>query len=295
MTKGKDYIALNVLAYMIIGIMAIVAVAPFLILLVSSFQSEDTILRMGYSLVPREIDFTAYEFIFKSPAKILHSYSVTIFITVVGTSASLFFSSMAAYVLSRKDVRYRNQLSFYIFFTTLFSGGLVPYYLLVSNYLMLRNTIYILLFSGLFNAVYVLIIRTNIKSNIHDSLSESAKIDGANDFVIFIKIILPLLKSSLASIGLFVALGYWNDWFTSSLFIDNESLYPLQYLLYKMLSFTSIAQKLFSQNGAVSSMKAPSETIKLAMTIVATGPIILAYPFAQKYFVEGMTIGAVKG
>lgn len=295
MSKGKDVILLNIFAYIVVSIIAIAALIPFVMLIVGSLQSEDTVIKYGYSLIPREFKPVAYTFIFKNPTEILNAYVITIFITIVGTTISLFFSSMTAYVLSRKDVKYRNKMTFYLFFTTLFNGGLVPYYLLVANYLKLKNSIYILLLAGMFNVVYILIIRTYITNSVPDAVSESAKIDGANDFTVFVRIIFPLLKPALASIGLFIALGYWNDWFTSTLFITDPKLYPLQYVLYKVLTFATFSQKMLSKNGAVTSQQVPQETVKLALTVVATGPIILAYPFAQKYFVAGMTIGAVKG
>ncbi|WNQ12902.1 carbohydrate ABC transporter permease [Paenibacillus aurantius] len=264
-------------------------------LLSGSFESEESILRHGYSLIPRTFDLAAYKFIFNQPEKVLHSYGVTLFITVVGTILSLYFSSMAAYVLARKDVKYRNAMAFYLFFTTLFSAGLVPYFMLIANYLQLKNTITILLLSGMFNVFHILILRTYIANSVPDSISESAKIDGANDFSIFMKIILPLLKPALASIGLFVALGYWNDWYTATLFITDEKLFPLQYTLYKILSSSNFAKQLLAGNGAVSTIELPQQTVKLALTAVATGPIVLAYPFVQKYFVSGLTVGSVKG
>lgn len=294
-SRGKDVVLLNIIAYFTISLMAAAAVLPFIMLVSSSVQSETSVLKYGYSLIPREFKLTAYSFIFNNPGKTLRSYGVTIFVTLLGTFISLFFSSMTSYVLSRKDLKYRNGMAFYLFFTTLFNGGLVPYYLLVSNYLRLKNSILILLLSGMFCVIYIFIIRTYIANSIPDSISESAKIDGASDMGIFVKVILPLLKPALASIGLFVALGYWNDWFTSTLFITNEELFPLQYSLYKMLTFSRYAQQMLSKNGAVTAQAVPQETIKLAMTVVATGPIVLAYPFAQRYFIAGMTIGAVKG
>lgn len=293
--KGKDIIILNILAYIVIGIIAAAAVIPFVMLVSSSVQSEDTVVKYGYSLIPRDFNPFAYKFIFKNPTDILRSYGITIFITLAGTAISLFFSAMTAYVLSRKDVKYRNAMAFYLFFTTLFNGGLVPYYLLISNTLKLKNTVVILLLSGMFNVMYILIIRTYISNSVPDSISESAKIDGAKDFAIFIKIVLPLLKPALAAIGLFVALGYWNDWFTSTLFITEKKMFPLQYLLYRMLTSARYAQEMASKNAAMGAQAVPQETIKLALTVVATGPIVLAYPFAQKYFVAGMTIGSVKG
>lgn len=292
---GKDVLLLNLLAYLVVGIMAVTAVVPFIMLVSSSLQSEETVLKFGYSILPREFKPTAYSFIFSNPGKILRSYGVTISLTVFGTAISLFFTAMTAYVLSRKDLKYRNQMAFYLFFTTLFNGGLVPYYLLVANYLRLKNSFLILLLSGMFSVMYIFIIRTYITNSVPDSIAESAKLDGANDFTIFWRVVMPLLTPALASIGLFVALGYWNDWFTSTLFISKQEMFPLQYLLYKMLTYAKYSQQLAAKNGAVTGQDVPQETIKLALTVVATGPIVLAYPFAQKYFVAGMTIGAVKG
>ncbi|MFC5403310.1 carbohydrate ABC transporter permease [Cohnella soli] len=295
MRTGKDVIVFNLFAFVIVGFVGLAAVLPFIMLLVGSFQDESTILQDGYSLLPRTFDLSAYKFIFLQPDKIIHSYLVTMFVTVVGTAVALFFSSMTAYVLSRKDVKYRNAMAFYLFFTTLFSGGLVPFYLLMSNYLMLRNTLMILVLNGMFNVIYILILRTYIVNSIPDSISESAKIDGANDLYIFVKVVFPLLKPALASIGLFIALGYWNDWYTATLFVTKENLFPLQYTLYRILSSTTFAKQMLQNNGAASVIELPQQTVKLALTVVATGPIVFAYPFVQKYFVAGMTIGAVKG
>lgn len=295
MARSKDALLLNAIAYVVVGAIAAAAVIPFLMLLFGSLQSEESVLQHGFSLIPREIDWTAYAYIFRSPASIVRSYGVTLFVTIAGTALSLFFSAMTAYVLSRKDVKYRNQMAFYLFFTTLFNGGLVPYYLMINNYFRLNNTVAILLLSGMFNVIYILIIRTYVTNSIPDSISESAKIDGANDFTIFLKIVLPLMKPALAAMGLFISLNYWNDWYTPMLFVTDDRLVPLQYLLYKILTFAKFSQQILSQSGAVAAIDLPGETLKLALTVVATGPIVLAYPFAQKYFVAGMTIGAVKG
>jgi len=295
MKKGIDYIILNVVAYFYIGIIAVLCVLPFILLVSGSIQSEQSVIRHGYSLIPREIKPEAYVFIFRNPQKIIYSYGITVIITVIGTIAGLFISSMTAYVLSRKELKYRNALAFYLFFTTLFNAGLMPFYLLISNYLKLRNTLAILILSGMLNVIYIFIMRTYIMSSIPESICESAKMDAANGFYVFLKIVLPLMKPVIASIGLFTVLNYWNDWFTAMLFISNQRLYPLQYLLYRMLAFASYTQKMLSEGGFVTEMQFPQETMKLAMTVVATGPIILAYPFAQRYLISGMTIGAVKG
>ncbi|QGQ98302.1 carbohydrate ABC transporter permease [Paenibacillus psychroresistens] len=295
MKHSKDMQLFNIFAYLFVGLLAAAAVIPFYLLVVNSLQSEDSVMQFGYSILPTEFNLSAYKFIFERPEKVLHAYMVSIFVTVVGTVIALFFSSMTAYVLSRKDVKYRNPMAFYLFFTTLFSAGLVPYYLLVTNYMHINDTLLILLLSNMFNIVYLLIIRSYIANSIPDAVSESAKIDGANDFFIYLKIILPLMKPALAAIGLFQALNYWNDWYSASLFISKENLHPLQYMLLSILRNSTFAQKLLSQSGGVALTALPQETIKLALTVVATGPIVLLYPFIQRYFVAGLTIGSVKG
>ena len=199
---------------------------------------------------------------------------------------------MAAYVMYRKEVRYRNVLAFYIFFTTLFSGGLAPYYIILATVYHLKNTYFVMLLVPMFNVMYILILRNFIKSSIPDSLVESAKIDGAGDFRIFLQIILPLSKPALASIGLFTALAYWNDWWTPMMFVEREILYPLQYRLYLILSSVNLAANVVQSAVTIS---LPQESLKLALTVVSVGPIVLAYPFAQKYFVKGITLGAIKG
>lgn len=293
--EKRDTIILNVIAFTVLGLLALAAFLPFAMLVLNSFQSEDALLRNGYALIPKEFSTRAYEVIFSKPDKILRSYGLTIFITVVGTVVSLFFSSMTAYVLARKDVKYRNPMAFFLFFTTLFNAGLAPNYLLMTKYLHLRDTVLVLVLVNMFNVTYILILRNNVANTIPDTISESAKIDGANDFVIFIRIILPLMKTALASIGLFIALGYWNDWWTAMLYIQDQRLFPLQYMLYQLLSYSSYMTSLLSSAGVTSAISMPTETLKLALTVVATGPIVLAYPFAQKHFTKGITVGAVKG
>ena len=266
-------------------------IVPFLVLIGSSFASERDILTNGYTIIPGKISMEAYKLIFQNPQKILQAYAVTITVTGVGTALSLFISSMSAFVLSRKNLRYKNILAFYLYFTTLFSGGLAPFYIIVSNMYHLRNTILVLILLPMFNVIYILILRNFIKA-IPESLSEAAQIDGANDFYIFIKIIMPLTKPALASIGLFTALFYWNDWWTAMMFVEKQHLLPLQYVLYQILSSVNVAAFIVNN---VASFNMPKETLKLAMTVISTGPVILLYPFAQKYFVKGVTLGAIKG
>ena len=290
--KTSDYYTLNALAYGVVGALSLFALFPFLILAINSVSSEHAILNHGYALFPRETSLGAYRMVFENPGRILRSYAVTILVTAVGTGLSLLLSAMAAYVLSRKELPSRGRLAFFLYFTQLFNGGLVPYYLLVSRDLRLQNSLLVLLLVPMFNVMNILILRNFIQNSIPESLLDAAKIDGAGELGIFFRIVLPLSKPALASIGLFTALAYWNDWWTPMMFVQDERLYPLQYTLYRIISSVNFSAQMVNN---VPTISLPKETLKLAMTVIATGPIILVYPFVQKYFVKGITLGSVKG
>ncbi|MFD0670982.1 carbohydrate ABC transporter permease [Cohnella sp. GCM10027633] len=284
--------AFTFLSYSIVTLIAIFCLIPFIVLVAGSLTSESSVMKEGYWFWPRDFSLEAFSYIFRYPADILSGYRVSILITVIGTTLSLFISSMAAYVISRKELKARNVFSFFLFFTTLFSGGLAPFYIWISRYLDLSNTYAVLILGPMFNVMYVLILRSFIRGSVPEPLIESAKIDGAGHFRIFVTMILPLSKPALASIGVFTVLAYWNDWWTAMMFTNKDDLIPLQYLLYKMLASINLSAAMAQH---VTSLDAPKETFKLAMTVVATGPIVLLFPFAQKYFVSGITIGSVKG
>jgi len=290
--KSSDVAAVNLIAWVVVGLFAVLATAPFLILIINSLSSEHSIINHGYQLWPSEFSLDAYGMVFQNPQRILNVYTVTILVTGIGTVVSLLLSSMAAYVLARREVRYRNALAFFLYFTQLFNGGLVTYYLLISRDLHLSNTLWVLILVPMFSVMNILIMRNYMANSIPEAIIESARIDGMGDIGIFFRVVLPLSSPVLASIGLFTALGYWNDWWTPMMFIQKQELQPLQYTLYQMLaSVTYTAQMV----GNMPTLNLPKESLKLAMTVVATGPIILVYPFLQKYFVQGITIGSVKG
>ena len=268
-------------------------VLPFVMLISGSFSSEQAIRFNGYSILPQEFTTEAYGVIFKSPEKVLRAYGVTIFITAVGTILGLFLLTMTAYVISRQDFKYRNKISFFFYFTTLFNGGMISTYIFYIQYLHLKDNFLALILPGIMNVFYLLIMRSFVNT-VPTALIESAKIDGAGEFRIFVQIVLPLLKSGLATIGLFMALGYWNDWYNAMLYMNTETKFPLQYMLYNMLQKQQALAAIASQVG-IKVENLPSNSLKLAMAVVATGPIILVYPFVQKYFVKGITIGSVKG
>lgn len=292
--RSADEWLLQIIGYLLLAIISLICLVPFILVLSSSLTEESSIIENGYQLIPSVFSLDAYRLLFEFPEQLLKAYAVTISVTVVGTVIGLFLTSMTAYVLARRDFKWRNGFSFFFFFTTLFSGGLVPWYLMIVNYLHLNDTFLVLVLPMLMNVFYIIVMKS-FMHGIPEAITESAKIDGAGDFLIFTRLILPLSKPALATIGLFIALGYWNDWYHAMLFITKEDLMPLQYYLYKMLGNMDGMRKAMISSGAVVNLQIPTESLKMAMTIVAIGPILLLYPFIQRYFVKGLTIGAVKG
>lgn len=291
--RGKAMVAFNILSYGGVGLIALICLLPFIIMISGSFSTEKEVILHGYSILPRQFTLEAYATVFKFPEKIIRAYGVSILITIVGTVIGLFCLTMAAYVISRKDFKYRNFFSFFFYFTTLFNGGMVSTYIFFIQYLHLKDSLLALIFPGMLSVFNLLIMRSFV-SNIPTALIESAKIDGAGEFRIFLKIIMPLLKSGLATIGLFMALHYWNDWYNAMLYINSAEKYPLQYMLYDFLNQAQALARIAAQAG-IQVESLPTNTMKLAMAVVATGPIVLLYPFVQKYFVQGITVGSVKG
>ncbi|BBI35102.1 carbohydrate ABC transporter permease [Cohnella abietis] len=286
-------IVFNVLGYVMISLLAIICLLPFLLIVMGSISSETEIIRDGFKLIPSELSFDSYMAVFSNPYQIYNAYTVTILVTVVGTILGLFFTSMAGYVLSRKEFHYRNPVAFIIYFTTLFSGGLIPWYIMIVKYLDWKDSYLALLIPSMLSAWNIILMKNFMKS-IPDSISESAKIDGAGDFTIYMRLILPLSVPGLATIGLFLALSYWNEWFLANVFITSDSKYPLQFLLYRILSSAAVLKTNIAGNLSAD-FTPPTETLKMAVAIVATGPIVFLYPFVQRFFIKGLTIGAVKG
>ena len=290
---SRDVLVFKAVGYPLILLFAAVCLIPFLIVIGSSFTAESYIIRNGYSILPKEWSIESYATIFRSPMAIIRAYGVTIFVTTAGTVLSVFLNTMAGYVLQRKDFEWRNKLSFFYFFTTLFSGGLMPWYIMCVKYLHLKDSIWAMILPGIVSVWNILLVK-GFMAGIPFEMTESAKIDGAGDFSIFLRLIWPLSKPVIATIGLFTALTYWNDWYNSMLFINNDHLYSLQYQLYKLLNDARVLRQLASEAGIVVDT-VPIESMKMALTVVVTGPIVLLYPFVQRYFIKGLTLGAVKG
>jgi putative aldouronate transport system permease protein len=280
-------------------IMAAVCIAccyPFLVILGTSFQSEDNILRDGYAMIPKAIDLDAYRVILHNPTQLIQSYAVTIMTTVIGTIVGLWVTTAYAFAISRKDYAYRKWLSFFIFFTMLFHGGLVPSYILITRWLGIGNTMLALIVPYLISGWYVLLMKGFLQA-LPETLFESAKIDGAGELRIFARIVLPLSLPALATVGLFFVLQYWNDWWLTLLYIDSEHLMKLQYLLIRVLKnmeFLNSAEAV--QYGLVKpGMQTPMLSARMAMCVLAAGPMLMVFPFFQRYFVRGLTVGSVKG
>ncbi|MFD0870880.1 Inner membrane ABC transporter permease protein ycjP [Chlamydia abortus] len=275
-------------------IITLCMVVPLLLVVSISFSDEEALIRGGYKLFPEQFSLTAYQTVFKYPAQLLMSYGVTIFVTVVGTAAGLLLTAMIGYTISRRDYRYRRITTFYVFFTMLFSGGLVPFYIMMTKYLQLKDTIWVLIIPYLLNPFYVMIMK-GFMDKMPLEVIESAKIDGANEWKIFFRIILPLATPALATVGLFIGFTYWNDWWLGLLFIDDEKLVPLQLLLYRTMNsiefFATNAQYI---SGNIDLSQFPSLSTRMALALLGAGPMLFVFPFCQKYFVKGMTVGSLK-
>jgi putative aldouronate transport system permease protein len=290
---SKSTFVFYVIAVTLVTVVAVICLIPFILLISASFSSDHAIRFYGYSFLPREFTLEAYDLIFRFPIRVMRAYGVSIFITAVGTFFGLFLITMTAYVISRKTFKFRNGISFYFYFTTLFNGGMVCTYIFYIRYLHLKDSLLALILPGMFNVFYLLIMRSFV-SAIPQATVESAKIDGAGEFRIFAQIVLPLLPSGLATIGLFQALHYWNDWYNAMLYINTQAKFPLQYMLYDLLNRATAMAQIASMGGYIME-EMPTYSLKMAMAVVATGPIVLVYPFVQRFFIKGITIGSVKG
>ncbi len=279
--------------YIVISIYALACVFPFLLIVGSSFASEEILRAEGVQLIPKEFSLKAYEMVCRGGG-IWMSYLLTIVLTFVGTALGLIIISMTGYALQRKDFPFRNAISFYIYFTSLFSAGLAPYFLLMTQTYKLKDSYFAVLLPLMMSPWLIILMKNFVKAIPHE-ITESGKIDGAGDMRIFTSLILPMLKPALATIGLFLALGYWNEWYQSSLFLSNKvDVKPLQYTLYEVVNkMQALKNSVAGQYVTLADI--PQESVKMANAVLATGPVILFYPYIQKYFISGITVGAVKG
>lgn len=284
--------ALKAVFYLILTLFSIYCLLPFVTVIGSSMTTEKSILNNGFQVFPLDFSLQAYKLIFED-STIYRAYGVTTFVTVVGTILAMLVTCALAYPLAVRALRYKNWINFFVYFTLLFNGGLVASYLLISKYLHLQNTIWVLILPALVSPWNMFLLRNFFKS-IDESLAESAKIDGADDIYIFFKIILPISLPALATIGLFYAIAFWNKWFEALLYISDDNKFPLQYLIQRIMSNVEFAKRLSAQI-TMSTFDIPTNTTRLATTVATIGPIILLYPFLQKYFVKGLMVGSIKG
>lgn len=284
-------------AHLVLIVFSAAAILPFALLLISSFTDEQAILQNGYSFFPDKFSTQAYDYLLNQSSEIVRAYGVTVLVTVVGTSASLAITTLLAYPLSRRDIPFRTPLAFYVFFTLLFNGGLVPTYLMYTQYFDLKNTLLALIIPGLLmNGFNVLLMRTFFMTSIPLPVIESARIDGAGEFRTLYSVVLPLSLPILATIGLFQTIAYWNDWFNGLIYLTEPKLFSIQNILNRIMTDIQFLSSGNLGSAASQGMAAlPSTTVRMAIAVVGVLPILVAYPFFQKYFIKGITIGAVKG
>lgn len=278
---------------MVFIILCLSCILPLVIVLSSSVSNEVSLIKSGYSLIPRDLSLKAYQYIFNDPRTVLNAYVATIISALGGTLLGILFTTLTAYTLTRPEFKYRGVIGFMVYFTLLFNGGIVPSYILITRYLHMGDTLWVLFVPSLIVPYYIFIMRRFL-SDIPVSIIESVKIDGGSEYTIFFRIVVPMAKSGIAAITLLLLLGYWNSWWPSLMYIDKPDLVTLQYLLYKILAnVQALTDPGKSQITLMQEI--PSVTLRMALCIVSIGPMIIFFPFFQKYMVKGITAGAVKG
>ncbi len=296
---GKLPLWVNIIGYIVIGAFALSVVYPLILLIMVSFTDDVTLTLNGYALWPEKFSIEAYRYLIDNGEQIFKSYGVTIAVTVTGTVWAIFAMTLFSYVISRDNFPWKSQFTFFVFFTMLFGGGMLPTYMVVSNILGLRDTFWALILPGSLAPMYVLMMRTYMRTSVPPAVIESAEIDGANEFRCYFTIMLPLSVPMIATIALFVAIRYWNDWMLSFLYIiKNDNLIPIQLLLKRIennLQFLANSTDLsFAEKQELES-SLPTESVRMALVVLVVAPMLIAFPFFQRYFVKGITVGAVKG
>ena len=287
----------NIFLHILFVIMAACCVLPILLVISVSLSDNSSIVEYGYTLFPKTWSLESYKFIFEDATTIIRAYGVTIFTTVIGAFFSTLFIALYAYPLSRPDFLFKKHFTIYIFFTMLFSGGTVSWYVVCTTVFHLSNTIWALIIPNLMSAWYVIMMRTFFQTSVPMEMIEAGKIDGANEFLIFFRLVIPISLPGIATIALFKTLAYWNDWWLSIMFIIDPKLYNLQFLLQRMMQNIQMLNEnaQYMADGAAELMKIPKEGARMALCVVAMGPILIVYPFFQKYFIQGLTVGSIKG
>lgn len=292
MTESKSF---NRAATIILTVIVIVTLLPIVLLVIASFTKEQVLIQNGYTFFPKALSLDAYYYMVKQGVVIVRSYGVSFLVTILGTVMSVVITTTLAYPMARKSFRYKNVLSFFVFFTMLFNGGIVPSYIMWSRFFHIKNTIWALIIPNyLVTAFNVILVKNFYQNNVPDALVEAAQIDGASELKTFYKIMFPLSRPVVATISLFTGLCYWNDWTNGLYYVDNEKLFSIQLLLMKIMNNIQ-ALKANSALMGTGTVELPGTSVRMAMAFVGILPILIVYPFVQKYLVEGVVIGAVKG
>lgn len=287
----------QIFANVLMTFLVICVLAPFFLMLMSSLTDEQTLIANGYSFFPEKLSLYAYKYLLVKSGSVARGYFISVMITVIGTTANLLCTILYAYPLSRRDLPGRNIFAFYLFFTMLFSGGLVPAYLMWTQTFHIRNTFFALLIPGLLMSPFnVIMMRTYFTSNIPDEVIEAARIDGASEGKIVFRVVFPMAVPITATVGLLVGLAYWNDWMNGLYYINDDKLYSIQVLLMKIQrNLDQLKQQAMNGSGNINMAELPSTSVRMALTVLGILPVMIIYPFLQKYFVKGITVGAVKG
>lgn len=292
MTESKSF---NRVATIILTFLVIVTLLPIVLLVIASFTKEQVLVQNGYTFFPKALSLDAYYYMVKQGAVIVRSYGVSFLVTVLGTVMSVVVMTTLAYPMARKSFRYKNVLSFFVFFTMLFNGGIVPSYIMWSRFFHIKNTLWALIIPNyMVTAFNVILVKNFYQNNVPDALVEAAQIDGASELKTFYRIMFPLSRPVVATISLFTGLCYWNDWTNGLYYVDNEKLFSIQLLLMKIMNNIQ-ALKANTALMGTGTVELPGTSVRMAMAFVGILPILIVYPFVQKYLVEGVVIGAVKG
>lgn len=293
---SKDARRWRIIAHLVMIILSALALAPFALLIISSLTEEKSALRYGYSFIPKQWSFDAYTYILQNASTFVRAYGMTILITLIGTGASIIITALTAYVLSKKGLPGVRIMNLIVIFTMLFNGGLVATYISYVTYFHIKNTVAALIFpSLLMNAFNVMLMRNYFANSIPEEIYESARIDGASEITIFIRLVLPLSVPILATVGLITGIAYWNDWQNALYYVDDKSLYTIQAVLNSINASISALASLGGSTAGITAADLPSTTIRMAVAVVGILPVLIAYPFFQKYFAAGLMAGSVKG
>lgn len=280
----------------ILLVLVVITLLPIALLVLASFTEEKEILTSGYTLFPKNWSLDAYAYMIKQGATIFRAYGISILVTIVGTVFSVLITTMLAYPMSRKNFKYRKTLAFFVFFTMLFNGGVVSSYIMWTRFFHIKDTLFALILPNyLVTAFNVFLVRNYYQNSIPESLIESAQLDGAKELTIFLKIMFPLAVPTVATISLFTGLAYWNDWINGLYYITDPNMYGIQNFLIRIMNNIQALKSTAATSAVAVTVELPSSSVRMALAVIGMLPILLIFPFVQKYLIRGVVVGAVKG